>query len=70
MFTGAEKLWPIFEEVRKGGYMPFLLLVRSTLANNEAKRTKEQLPAQHPVRNKPLHCCRGNQEEIVSFSVG
>ena len=45
MFTGAEKLWPILEEVRKGGYMPFLLLVRSTLANNEAKRIKEQLPA-------------------------
>ena len=51
MFTGAEKLRPILEEVRKGGYMPFLLLVRSTLANNEAKRIKEQLPAQHPVRN-------------------
>ena len=45
MFTGAEKLRPILEEVRKGGYMPFLLLVRSTLANNEAKRIKEQLPA-------------------------
>ena len=28
MFTGTEKLRPILEEVRKGGYMPFLLLVR------------------------------------------
>ena len=28
------KLWQILEEVHKGGYMPFLFLVRSTLANN------------------------------------
>ena len=28
MFSHAEELWPILDAIRKGGYLPMLLLVR------------------------------------------